>query len=48
MDPQDRRLRGLLGLPDGGPHPIRLLVEAHGRTLEGLLAAALHELDQVH
>ena len=48
MDTEDRRLRGLLGLPDRGPHPIKLLVEAPGRTLEDLLAAALHELDQLH
>jgi hypothetical protein len=44
----DRRLRGLLGLRDRGPHPIRLLVEARGFTLEGLLAAALGDLDQGH
>jgi hypothetical protein len=47
MDAQDRRLRGLLGLPGHGPHPIRLLVEARGLTVEGLLAAVLDELDQV-
>jgi hypothetical protein len=47
LDPHDRRLRGLLGLPDRGPHPIRLLVEARGLTLAGLLAAVLDELDQV-
>jgi ATP-dependent Clp protease ATP-binding subunit ClpA len=46
-DAEDRRLRGMLGLPDRGPHPIRLLVEAQGLALEGLLAAALHELDHV-
>jgi hypothetical protein len=46
LDVQDQRLRGLLGLPDHGPHPIRLLVEARGLTLEGLLAAALDELDR--
>jgi hypothetical protein len=44
----DRRLRGLLGMRDRGPHPIRLLVEARGLTLEGLLAAALGDLDQAH
>jgi len=43
--PQDRRLRGLLGLPDHGPHPIKLLVEARGLTLERLRAAVLNELD---
>ena len=47
MDAQDRRLRGLLGLPGHGPHPIRLLVEARRLTVEGLLAAVLDELDQV-
>jgi ATP-dependent Clp protease ATP-binding subunit ClpA len=46
LDAQDRRLRGLLGLPDRGPHPIKLLVEARGLTLEGLLAAVLDELDR--
>jgi ATP-dependent Clp protease ATP-binding subunit ClpA len=42
--PQERRQRGLLGLPDHGPHPIRLLVEAHGLTLEDLRAALLSQL----
>ena len=46
LDARDRRLRGLLGLPDHGPHPIRLLVEARGLTLQGLLAAMLDELDR--
>jgi Clp amino terminal domain, pathogenicity island component len=43
--PQDRRLRGLLGLPDHGPHPVKLLVEAQGLGLDGLRAAVLGELD---
>jgi Clp amino terminal domain, pathogenicity island component len=43
--PQDRRLRGLLGLPNHGPHPIKLLVETRGLTLENLRAALLSELD---
>jgi hypothetical protein len=43
--PQDRRLRGLLGLRDRGPHPIRLLIEARGLTLEALGAAVRSELD---
>jgi len=43
--PQDRRLRGLLGLRDRGPHPIRLLVEAQGLTLEALGAAVRSALD---
>jgi len=46
LDTHDRRLRGLLGLRDRGPHPIKLLVEARGLTLEGLLGAVLDELDQ--
>ena len=45
VDAPDQRLRGLLSLPNHGPHPIRRLVEARGLTLEGLLAAAL---DQLH
>jgi hypothetical protein len=47
LDAHDRRLRGLLGLLDRGPHPIRLLVEARGLALANLLAAVLRELDQV-
>jgi hypothetical protein len=43
---RDRRLRGRLGPRDRGPHPIRLLVEARGRSLDGLLAAVLDELDR--
>jgi hypothetical protein len=43
--PQDRRLRGLLGLPDRGPHPIRLLIEARGLLLEALGAAVRGALD---
>ena len=42
----DWRLRGLLGLPVRGPHPIRLVVEARGLSLDGLLTAALDELDR--
>jgi hypothetical protein len=44
--PQERRLRGQVGLPDHGPHAIKLLVEAHGLTLEVLRAAVLSELDR--
>jgi hypothetical protein len=44
--PQERRLRGQVGLPDHGPHAIKLLVEARGLTLEMLRAAVLEELDQ--
>jgi ATP-dependent Clp protease ATP-binding subunit ClpA len=46
--PQERRLRRLVGLPDHGPHPIKLLVEARGLTLETLRAALLSELDRDH
>jgi len=42
----ERRLRGLVGLPDHGPHAIRLLVEAHGLTLETLRSAVRGELDR--
>ena len=44
--PQERRLRGQVGLPNHGPHAIRLVVEARGLTLEGLRAAVLSELDR--
>ena len=46
LAPQDRRQRVLLGLPDHGPHPIRLLAEARGLTLDQLRTALLDELDQ--
>jgi hypothetical protein len=36
----------LLGLPDHGPHPIRLLVERRGLTLDRLRTALLTALDQ--
>jgi hypothetical protein len=42
----ERRLRGQVGLPDHGPHAIKLLVEAHGLSLETLRAALLSELDR--
>jgi hypothetical protein len=42
---QERQLRGQVGLPDRGPHAIKLLVEAHGLSLETLRAALLSELD---
>jgi hypothetical protein len=44
--PQERRLRAQVGLPDRGPHAIKLLVEARGLTLESLRAALLSELDR--
>ena len=42
--PEERRLRGRVGLPDHGPHPVKLLVEARGLTLDALLAAARSQL----
>jgi ATP-dependent Clp protease ATP-binding subunit ClpA len=45
LAPQDRRQRVLLGLPDHGLNPIKLLVEAHGLSLQTLRAALLSELD---
>jgi ATP-dependent Clp protease ATP-binding subunit ClpA len=45
LAPQDRRQRVLLGLPDHGPNPIRLLVEARGLTLDRLRTDLLDELD---
>ena len=44
--PMHRRLRAMYGLPVSGPSPVRLLVEAHGLTLEGLRSAVLAELDR--
>jgi hypothetical protein len=44
--PPERRLRGQVGLPDHGPHAIKLLVQTHGLTLELLRAAVLSELDR--
>ena len=35
-----------VGLPDYGPHAIKLLVQTHGLTLELLRAAVLSELDR--
>jgi hypothetical protein len=46
LSAQQRRQRVLLGLPDHGPHPIKLLVEARGLTLETLCAAPRGELDR--
>jgi ATP-dependent Clp protease ATP-binding subunit ClpA len=43
-NPQERRLRGQVGLPDRGPHAIKLLVEARGLRLEVLRAALLANL----
>ena len=46
LAPQDRRQRVLLGLPDHGPSPVRLLVQSHGLTLDQLRRAVREELDQ--
>jgi ATP-dependent Clp protease ATP-binding subunit ClpC len=42
---ETRRERALLGLAVNGPQPLRLLVEAEGRTLEGLREALLEAID---
>jgi ATP-dependent Clp protease ATP-binding subunit ClpA len=42
---QQRRQRVLLGLPDHGSQPIKLLVEARGLTLDALRAALLGEFE---
>ena len=44
--PVERRKRAMYGLPNRGPSPVRLLIEAHGLTLEQLRTAVLEELDQ--
>jgi ATP-dependent Clp protease ATP-binding subunit ClpA len=44
--PNERREHAYLGLPVRGPHPVRLLVEAHGVALERLLEAVRGELDR--
>ena len=44
--PVERRKRAMYGLPDRGPSPIKLLVEAHGLNLDQLRAAVLEKLDQ--
>jgi hypothetical protein len=36
----------MYGLPDHRPSPVRLLVVAHGLTLDQLRTAVLEELDQ--
>jgi len=43
--PQERRQRAQLGLPNQGPHPIKVLVEGRGLTLEALRTALLGHLD---
>ena len=45
LSPRELRLRSLLGLPNSGPSPVKLLVEAEGLTLEDLQAAVRAALD---
>src|SRR5215218_11012022 len=45
LTPGELRLRSMLGLPNSGPSPVRLLVENEGLTLEGLQAAVRAALD---
>jgi ATP-dependent Clp protease ATP-binding subunit ClpA len=45
--PLEGRQRALLGLPEGGPHPVAALIEASGLSLDHLRAAVLDELDRV-
>jgi hypothetical protein len=45
LSPGELRLRSMLGLPNSGPSPVRLLVEHEGLTLEGLQAAVRAALD---
>ena len=45
LHPQERRQRGLLGLPDHGPSPVRLRVEGQGLTLDQRRAAVVERLD---
>ena len=44
--PNERRKHAYLGLPVNGPHPVRLLIEARGASLETLLEAVRGQLDQ--
>ena len=44
--PNERREHAYLGLPVRGPHPVRLLIEARGASLETLLEAVRGQLDQ--
>ena len=46
LHPNERREHAYLDLPLDGPHPVRLLIEARGVSLEALEAAVLSELDQ--
>ena len=46
LESLERRQRGMLGLPNHGPSPIRLLVESRGLSLDELRAAVTAELDR--
>jgi hypothetical protein len=45
LSPGELRLRSMLGLPNSGPSPVKLLIENEGLTLEGLQAAVRAALD---
>jgi Clp amino terminal domain, pathogenicity island component len=45
LSPGELRLRAMLGLPNSGPSPVKLLVENEGLTLEDLQAAVRAALD---
>jgi len=45
LSPGELRLRSMLGLPNSGPGPVRLLVEGAGLTLKRLQAAVRAALD---
>ena len=45
LSPGELRLRAMLGLPNSGPNPVKLLVQGEGLTLEGLQAAVRAALD---
>src|SRR5919112_1879586 len=45
LTPRELRLRSMIALPNSGPSPVKLLVEAEGLTLEELQAAVRAALD---
>jgi Clp amino terminal domain, pathogenicity island component len=45
LSPGELQLRSMLGLPNSGPSPVKLLVENEGLTLEDLQAAVRAALD---
>ena len=48
LSPGELRMLSMLGLPNSGPGPVKLLVENEGLTLENLQAAVRAELDRDH